>query len=456
MTITLAHAEGNVIEVLPGAKARISGVTLTGMGGAANGGSSAVSVMHTASAVIEETSIEAHSGRVDGSGIFAAGDLTLERSLVDGVKLYGIWWLNGNLTVRNSTFHKNKAGAIWLQSMSGKSATIDHVTFVDNGNVALMNSMIMQAPVDTAYVSRSIFVGGISAMASTSDLKTRGGNVVGDRQAVWGSNDLQSTAALLGPLQDNGGPTRSFMPKSTSPALGLGSCGSTVDQRGVLRPTTKCAAGALEGAACGNGVVESGEECDGTACCSATCSFASAGTACGDATDTVCNPADTCDGAGACLANVAADGDACDNGIFCDGADTCKEGVCSAGAGDPCAAGEICREDQAQCVAKVDEVDEVDEVGEAPARDAGVGSTVTVGGKNNAGGGDAGIGVVDDADDLASTPDGASTGGGGCACTTTGEPSHGAPKVAGWLAALGLVTASRIFRSRRKEGGARR
>jgi len=53
---------------------------------------------------------------------------------------------------------------------------------------------------------------------------------------------------LLGPLADNGGPTKTFLPGSGSPAINSGdpSCAGT-DQRGVARP---------QGGACDRGAVE--------------------------------------------------------------------------------------------------------------------------------------------------------------------------------------------------------
>ena len=50
---------------------------------------------------------------------------------------------------------------------------------------------------------------------------------------------------------------------------------------------------------CGNGVVEAGEECDGTDCCSPGCTFAPVGSICSDGN--ACNGNETCDGAGSCL-----------------------------------------------------------------------------------------------------------------------------------------------------------
>jgi cysteine-rich repeat protein len=96
-------------------------------------------------------------------------------------------------------------------------------------------------------------------------------------------------------------------------------------------------------ARCGNGILEPGEACDdgNTAagdCCSPTCEFETAGSACADDTNPCTN--DVCNATGQCThpANTAT----CDDGVFCNGADTCSGGTCSVHAGDPCAAGSEC------------------------------------------------------------------------------------------------------------------
>jgi cysteine-rich repeat protein len=78
------------------------------------------------------------------------------------------------------------------------------------------------------------------------------------------------------------------------------------------------------GAVCGNGTVETGEDCDdgntdNGDCCSATCGFETSGSSCADAT--VCNGAETCDGAGTCLAGTPL---ACDDGDPCT-VDSCDD-----------------------------------------------------------------------------------------------------------------------------------
>jgi len=92
--------------------------------------------------------------------------------------------------------------------------------------------------------------------------------------------------------------------------------------------------GAAPPSECGNGTIESGEQCDdgGTAdadCCSSACQYESSGTACGD-DGNACTVGATCDGAGLCgTCNVGA---VC--GAACGVAIRCKAptpGVCRCG-----------------------------------------------------------------------------------------------------------------------------
>jgi hypothetical protein len=79
---------------------------------------------------------------------------------------------------------------------------------------------------------------------------------------------------------------------------------------------------------------DDGNECTDNVCTNvdgnAECTHPplAAGTACGDATNTDCNLADTCDGAGVCDPNLAADGTTCDDGDVCTANDACTTGAC--------------------------------------------------------------------------------------------------------------------------------
>jgi hypothetical protein len=89
-------------------------------------------------------------------------------------------------------------------------------------------------------------------------------------------------------------------------------------------------------------------ECDGAGNCGAA-AFAPEGTACGNATNTVCNGRDTCDGAGTCQDNLAGGGvlcqneGACSEAAFCDGAGSCPPRA-------PKAAGIVCAPAPGDCL----------------------------------------------------------------------------------------------------------
>ena len=120
---------------------------------------------------------------------------------------------------------------------------------------------------------------------------------------------------------------------------------------------------------CGNGLTDPNEACDdGNVlpgdCCSATCEFEASGSACGDASDTVCDNPDTCDGAGACQDNnepgttvCRAVAGVCDVEELCDGAGSCPaDGFVSAGteclaAAGVCDVAEECTGSSATCPA---------------------------------------------------------------------------------------------------------
>lgn len=94
------------------------------------------------------------------------------------------------------------------------------------------------------------------------------------------------------------------------------------------------------GSVCGNGTVESGEQCDdgGTGagdCCSPTCQFEPAATEC-RASSGMCDVAEFCDGlTDACPADLF-DPALCDDGTYCNGTETCNAGICEPGTPPSC------------------------------------------------------------------------------------------------------------------------
>ncbi len=106
-----------------------------------------------------------------------------------------------------------------------------------------------------------------------ADLISLGGNIMGVLGCAIGVNPNPTDRygfpenpldPVLGPLQDNGGPTHTHALLDGSPAINMGlneNC-PTSDQRGVVRPIGgTCDIGAFE-FGCGDGVVDENEACD--------------------------------------------------------------------------------------------------------------------------------------------------------------------------------------------------
>lgn len=163
------------------------------------------------------------------------------------------------LTIQNSTFSGNEAteqaGAVYL--FGGAVIAIRFVTFSGNTVAALGAAAALYYEAGAGGFFPTI-AGTIFAGSSTHPNCVRegivfsdGANLSSDRSCgLEGPTDLTDTDPLLGPLADNGGPTRTHLPSIISPALSLaspGPCSVTSDQRGLPRP---------HGSACDSGAVE--------------------------------------------------------------------------------------------------------------------------------------------------------------------------------------------------------
>lgn len=220
-----------------------------------------------------------------GGGIYNGATLLLERVTVaeneagaaGGMYSYG----DGSVTIRDSTISGNMAGhvagGLWL---SGDGAqTVANVTvsgntagsyagglLVDGLGVLLQNSTIFgnSAPdganlhnrVANSFVRNTIIGGplaGGNCGQESGNLPvpffSGGNNVISDETCGVNPDDKTATDPQVGPLVDNGGPTRTHLPNAGSPAIDFGQstgCPPT-DQRGNVRPAgTACDVGAVE------------------------------------------------------------------------------------------------------------------------------------------------------------------------------------------------------------------
>jgi putative cofactor-binding repeat protein len=216
-----------------------------------------------------------------------AGTTTVRNSTLSGNGAYLIGGgaylsYNSPATVENSTIYDNyvvgggavdarggglyHAGRSVAPGLVVTGSTITHNYALDNGGglagggapptyifPTLRNTIVSQNTVGTGGTAPDLEMGGhtmdvgfslIGTVDSDVTINQTGPNIVGQ--------DPQ-----LGPLDDNGGPTRTQKPATTSPAIDAGSAfGLTSDQRGQGRPFDAITANAAGGDASDIGAVE--------------------------------------------------------------------------------------------------------------------------------------------------------------------------------------------------------
>jgi hypothetical protein len=206
------------------------------------------------------------NGATYGGGLYGGGTLFLTNSTVrnNDAGLGGGLYSYGTLTLTNSTISGNAAGGGGGGLYGGGTLTLINSTVSGNttessgggiyhngGTLTLTNSLVAKNP-----------DGGDCFTPFSSAILSHGYNLDSDRSChLTAATDLPGTDPLLGPLQDNGGPTFTQALLSGSPAIdaipwGTNGCGTTLvsDQRWQARPHAlggACDIGAYEVAVAG-------------------------------------------------------------------------------------------------------------------------------------------------------------------------------------------------------------
>lgn len=190
---------------------------------------------------ITGTTIAANQARSDG-GMFLGPGVVLSMT---------------NATVAENTALSSLAGGI---SMSGGvTGTIRNCTLARNhapGPLAFAGAIVGGRDVVLAntIVWGSEVGHGYAPVSCMDTLLEGGGNLQWPELRAGGGPDIAEAPcssailaadAMLGPLQDHGGPTATVMPAPASPALGQGQGCPPVDQRGMPRGEP-CTSGAVE------------------------------------------------------------------------------------------------------------------------------------------------------------------------------------------------------------------
>jgi hypothetical protein len=258
---------------------RVTNSTLRG-NSAFNGGQGG-GIYSTSTVTVTSSTLISNSATATGGGIWNSGNLTVTSSTLsdnsnggsgDGSG-GGILSTGGTMSIANSTLSSNSAtGSGGGINIGGGNATIASSTF--SLNAAVTGAGISHRGSGTVTITSSTFnrnfasnqggglfhtgggrlnigntiLAGNSAAASSPDvmgaLNSQGHNLIGDGTGGSGYDptDLVGTAAmpinpLLGPLQDNGGPTQTMELLAGSPALNAGDPAQlgVADQRSVVR-----------------------------------------------------------------------------------------------------------------------------------------------------------------------------------------------------------------------------
>jgi hypothetical protein len=241
---------------------QVTGLTLTGGAGALtpNGGGPYGGAVYSGSQplVLDGVTISGNHANY-GGGVYTYGHLTIADSTISGnMASNSAGGVNAayGLDLRSSTVAGNTAadgdgGGIRAGSsallITGSTISGNHAfgsgNYGKGGGISLSN-VLTSAALDNTIVSGNtasglgpdIFTGtGAGAVVPTASFSLIGNNSAS--RVTPDSTDITGKDPLLGPLQNNGGPTDTMLPADTSPVIDQGKAfGATLDQRGLTRP----------------------------------------------------------------------------------------------------------------------------------------------------------------------------------------------------------------------------
>jgi hypothetical protein len=209
---------------------------------------------------IQNSMISGNSAKYGGGVFNTYGTATIQNSTISGNSAtYGGGITNlGKATIQNSTLSGNSAsgrgGGVYIygsgtatiqnSTISGNTATQGGGVYNNNGTATIQNSIISGNL--SSINGREIRLGSGTIIANANNLF--GSSASSNTQAfsgfTHGASDITATSdgsrstalsAILGTLQNNGGPTQTMALVAGSPAINAGSSanGLTTDQRGT-------------------------------------------------------------------------------------------------------------------------------------------------------------------------------------------------------------------------------
>ncbi len=267
-TVALANSivSGNVSLALGGGiyAASSSTVTLTKsvvIGNTASSGGG-VYVGNSSTVTLTDSAVRSNGAVVGfGGGIQASNAIiTLTNSTVSGNAAVsnagGLYTAAGTITLTNSTVSSNTAGGAGGGVAAAAFAAVTLANSTVSANGATTNGGgINTCGFCSVSLGNSIIAGntaGTGGPDCTGSLTSLGYNLIGNPSGCGfsaGTGDLVNVDPLLGPLQNNGGPTSTHALLAGSPAIDAASPNCPppdTDQRGVPRSEGTCDIGAYE------------------------------------------------------------------------------------------------------------------------------------------------------------------------------------------------------------------
>jgi CSLREA domain-containing protein len=177
------------------------------------------------SATLSGVTIAGNLGRYGGGGVFNNGAMTAVNTTISGNRVSPFLGAGGGA-----------GGGIYNDS--GQSLTLKNVTITDNSSTE-PGGGLFNLDTGTLSMTNSIVARSPSGGNCVGTITSAGHNLDSDASCGFDqAGDHSNVFPLLGPLQDNGGPTPTHALLPGSPAINTGDnagCPAT-DQRGVARP----------------------------------------------------------------------------------------------------------------------------------------------------------------------------------------------------------------------------
>jgi hypothetical protein len=237
-----APFDDRIFDIQPDVTATITGLTITG-GKPAN--SQGGGVQNNGDLTLDRVAVKGNTAQTHG-GITSHGTLNLTDSTVSGNSaeiVGGVFEGSGTANITNSTISGNQATNINGGIAASSSALINilNSTIASNTSPRLGGGIITSVG-SLVIVRNTIISGNTVNNCDTAQLggviSSQGNNISSDDSCPFTKpTDKQNTNPLLGPLQDNGGPTdtRALLPGSPAVDAANSTTCSPTDQRGIAR-----------------------------------------------------------------------------------------------------------------------------------------------------------------------------------------------------------------------------